>query len=399
MGESMELTVGEGWCRRALFVVAGASTLAMGAAWADAVAPAQKPVPSTTVPAFAVPDWVDRQIGEAHARFEHWRGADEAVVFPIITDIHAAHPLFSVPPDFRDTKFHVLFAQRAALAFKADFFADLGDIGFDRDLKWKPSKKEDALLRLESQRNLYKDFTLPVLFCMGNHDCGRAYGEFFSEVRLSTKEYGGMFNGMTQRKGVPLVTGPSEDYGCYDVPGKKCRVFFLNTSDSSEAGYSLEQLQFLADHLRVPPDTCAVVMGHKCIHPTIGKWKGDKPGTIKNGDLCIKMLAAFRAGAKGDQQGVRWDFTGNKGTSLAGCLSGDSHFNSQAICNDINFIITQGYGTVSAKDLPEGVDYVTSVDRTQTMLVDVVAVKPAKREMKFFRVGAGGPERDRAFKF
>jgi hypothetical protein len=198
---------------------------------------------------------------------------------------------------------------------------------------------------------------------------------------------------------VPLVTGPSEDYGCYDVPGKKCRVFFLNTSDSSEAGYSLEQLQFLADHLRVPPDTCAVVMGHKCIHPTIGKWKGDKPGTIKNGDLCIKMLAAFRAGAKGDQQGVRWDFTGNKGTSLAGCLSGDSHFNSQAICNDINFIITQGYGTVSAKDLPEGVDYVTSVDRTQTMLVDVVAVKPAKREMKFFRVGAGGPERDRAFKF
>jgi len=370
------------------------------AAWGACSVWAEPPLaPSTSVPTFETPDWVDRQVGEAYARFESWRGRDEAVVFPIVTDLHAARPLFSLPPDFKDTKYHVLFAQRAALTFKADFFADLGDIGFDRDLKWKPSKKEDALLRLESQRALYKDFALPVLFCMGNHDCGRAYGEFFSEVRLSTKDYGGMFNGMIKRRGTALVTGPNEDYGCYDVPGKKCRIFFLNTSDSFEAGYSLEQMQFLADHLQVPPDICAVVMGHKCIHPTIGKWKGNAPGSIKHGDLCIKILAAFRAGEKGDQEGVHWDFTGNRGASLAGCLSGDSHFNAQAVYSGINFIVTQGYGTVSAKDLPEKVDYVTPVDRTRTMLVDVVAVKPAKREMAVFRIGAGGPERDRAFHF
>jgi len=132
---------------------------------------------------------VDQQINEAHARFKNWCNGDEAVVFPLIADIHAARPLSSNPPDFRDTKFHVLFAQRAALTFNADLFAELGDIGFDRNLSWKPSKKRDALMRLESRRNLYKDFPLPVLFCMGNHDSGRAYGNVFSELKLSAGDY------------------------------------------------------------------------------------------------------------------------------------------------------------------------------------------------------------------
>lgn len=387
-----------GWRRRVVFAVAGSVALATAAGWAHGAAPGNRDS-STRVPVFTVPGWVDRQISETRLRFEDWRGDDETVIFPVITDIHAARSLFSLPPDFRDTKFHVLFGQRAAMAFKADFLADLGDIGFDRDLSWKPSQREDALLRLESQRNLYKDFSLPVLFCMGNHDSGRAYGEFFSEIRLSAKEYGGMFNGMTRRKGTTLATGPNEDYGYYDVPGKRCRIFFLNTSDAGEVGFSLEQMRFLAGGLNVPAGTCAVILAHKCIHPTIGKWKGGKPGTIKNGALCMAMLADFVTGSKSAQGPVCWDFTENSGTTLAGYLSGDSHFNDQAITNGVNFIITQGYGTISAKDLPGRGDYVTPVDRTRTMLVDVVALKPARREMRIFRIGAGGRQRDRAFHF
>ena len=384
-------------CKRVL-VVLGVAALANGSAWAEDAAETASAL-STSVPVFETPEWAERQIAEAQVRFESWRGGDEAVVFPLVTDIHAARPYFSAPPDFRDTKIHVLLAQRAALKFRADFFAELGDIGFDRDLKWQPSKKGDAEKRLESQRNLYKDFSLPVLFCMGNHDTGRAYGTFFSELTLSAKAYGGMFNGMTRRKGSTLVTGPNEDYGYYDVPGKKCRVFFLNTSDSHEVGFSPEQMRFLADGLNVSSGTCAVVMSHRCIHPAIGKWKGNQPGTIPNGELCIRIVADFAAGTRGEMGSVRWDFTGNKGASLAGLISGDSHFNKQAVTNGVNFVITQGYGTVSPKDLPEGVDYVTPVDRLRTMLVDVVAIKPAKREMKIFRIGAGGSARDRAVNF
>ena len=376
-----------------------ATLLALAMTAGTAMAQTATAPPSTTIPEFAVPAWVDQQIGEARARFDAWRGDDEVVVFPIVTDIHAARPLFANPPDFRDTKYHVLFAQRAAHAFQADFLAELGDIGFDRDLKWQPSIKADAELRLEAQRNLFKDFALPALFCMGNHDNGRANGALCSELRLTPKEYGTMFNGMTKKKGVPLVTSPGEDYGYYDLPGKKCRVFFLNSSDASEAGFSVPQVQFLADNLRLPPGTCAVVLQHRCIHPTIGKWRGNKPGSIKNGELAIKVLAAFRSGEKGEANGVQWDFTGNRDCSLVGSISGDSHFNNQALYHDIHFIITQGYGTVSTKDLPDNVDYVTPVDRTKTMLVDVVAIKPAQRDMMFFRIGARVPERDRAFKF
>jgi hypothetical protein len=360
---------------------------------------AREPVLATSVPNFEIPTWVDRQIDEAYARFAGWRGTDVVVVFPLVTDIHAARPRFANPPDFRDTKYHVLFAQRAALKFKADLFAELGDIGFDRDLKWKPSLKDDARQRLESQQDLYRDFPLPVLFCMGNHDSGRANGTSFSELRLSPKDYGRMFNGMIKRRGTALITGPNEDYGYYDVPGKRCRVFFLNTSEFHEAGYTPEQMQFLADHLQMPPRSCAVILGHRCIQPTIGKWKSSAPGTIRNGDLCIKILADFVQGSQGQMRNVRWDFRGNQAATLAGCISGDSHFNNQAIDRGVHFVITQGYGTVSAKELPENVDYVTPVDRTRTMLVDIVALKPARREMKFFRIGAGGPARDRAFKF
>jgi len=363
------------------------------------VAHAEDQPPATAIPEFVMPTWVDQQISETHARFTAWRGNDEVVLFPIVTDIHAARPFFSNPPDFRDTKYHVLFAQRAALAFQADFLVELGDIGFDRDLKWQPSKKTAAERRLEAQRNLFQDFALPVLFCMGNHDSGRAFGKFFSELRLTQHDYGAMFNGMTKKKGVSLVTSSGEDYGYYDVPGKACRVFFLNTSDQHEVGVTPTQMQFLADHLCMPPGTCAVILSHATLHPVLGKRDGQKPRSIANGDIGLHILAAFCKSEKGAAGDVHWDFTANQHCTLAGCISGHNHFNDQREYEGIPFILSQGYGTKHLKDLPSGVDYVTPADRTKTMLVDVVAIKPAQREMMIFRIGAGGPERDRAFTF
>lgn len=354
---------------------------------------------SATIPDFEIPDWASLQIKESLFRFEQWRGNDQTVVFPLITDIHAARPLFANPPNFEDTKYHVLLAQYAAKLFKADFFADLGDIGFDRDLQWKPSKKADAEKRLQSQVALYKDSPIPILFCMGNHDCGRAYGKFFSELRLSTKDYGSMFNGMIKRRGFPLVTGPNDDYGCYDVPDKKCRVFFLNTSEQAERGYSLKQMQFLADHLQMPENYTAIVLQHICIHPTIGKWLPVHDSMIPNADLCFQILTGFNEKTKGESKTVKWDFTQNKRTKFAAIISGDSHFNNQTIYKGVNMIITQGYGTISDANIPECVDYVKRVNRKNSMILDIAAIKPHKGEMKLFRIGAGGADRDRTFHF
>ena len=64
--------------------------------------------------------------------------------------------------------------------------------------------------------------------------------------------------------------------------------------------------------------------------------------------------------------------------------------------NGVDYSISQGYGTVSPKEIENGGVY-TPFSRVKQMLVDLVAVKPAKREVRIFRVGAGGEVRDRGY--
>jgi hypothetical protein len=340
----------------------------------------------------AIPDWVMPKINETHARFVAWRGDDEVVVFPVVSDIHSGIPEIIDPPNFSDPKMHILFAQRAATRFNADFLADLGDNGMDRDTHWAPATRERALVRMDSTVRIYRDFPLPVLFAMGNHDLGNA------TFTLPVKQFGETFNGMARKRGAKLVTGPNSDYGYYDIPNKKCRVFFLNSSEILPWGYKTSQLQFLADHLQVPKGYCVVVLQHYCIHPTIGAWLPSGPHVAPNQTLCCKILEAFAAGAKGEEKDVRWDFAGNRDTRLAGCITGDSHFDTEAVLNGVNHVITQSYGTIQPKNLPKEPVYLRFNRKTE-MLVDVVAIKPDQGEMRFFRIGAGGADRDRKFTF
>ncbi|MDO4584238.1 MAG: metallophosphoesterase [Planctomycetia bacterium] len=350
-----------------------------------------------------IPDWVDKKIETAFSRYAAWKGTDDVIVFPVVSDIHAARPKWEEPANFNDTRWHILFAQRAAKRFQADFYADLGDIGFDRDLAWKPSRYDAAKERLASQVELFQGFakTTPTFFCMGNHDSGRAYGNVFSELRLTAKEYGEMFNLLTPAS-ANRVLGPNSDYGFFDVPGKRCRVFFLNTSDAHESGYSVEQLQFLADHLQVPEGYCVVVLQHICLHPKIGKWNPVREGiSVRNGAWGVQILEAFVQGEKGsakldEKTTLAWDFTGNRNTRLAGIISGHSHFDQQAEVHGVNHIITQSYGTISKRDLPENALY-RPFSRKEQMLLDMVVIRPSTGEMRFFRIGEGDTECDRTF--
>lgn len=350
-----------------------------------------------------IPAWVDEKIEKAFARYQTWKGNHETIVFPLVSDIHAAKPKFEEPVNFNDSKWHILFAQHAAKRFQADLYADLGDIGFDRDLQWKPSRYDDAKQRLATQVEIYRDFaqTIPTFFCMGNHDSGRAYGNVFSELRLTAREYGEMFNHLTPDH-PNRVLGPNSDYGFFDVPGKSCRVFFLNTSDAYEAGYSVEQLQFLANHLNVPKGFCVVILQHISLHPKIGKWNPVREGiSVRNGQWCVQILEAFVKGEKGEilvdkKNTLTWDFTQNQNTQLAGILSGHSHFDQQAELRGINYLLTQSYGTISQRDLPDLARY-RPFSRKEQMLLDMVAIQPSTGEMRFFRIGEGDTECDRIF--
>ena len=347
-----------------------------------------------------VPAWAKREIATTLARYWAWKGEDETVAFPIVTDVHSKTT--DLPKDFSfgDSKMHVFLAQHAADEGDADFLADLGDIDLDLgvpiDKKWPPTFRfctpEEMMRRVETQKRLYRDWPRPTLFAVGNHD--------HSKGRFSSAAFGEAFNrGITAAHGHKVTLGEDGSYGYYDVPTKKTRAIFLNSSDEGYYGYSLKQLAFLARALEtVPAGGTALVMQHFCIKTEIGYWKTFRTTSAKRQEVAIGMFEDFVAHRSGEAEGVKWNFTGLKDTAFAGCFFGDSHFDNYVKANGVDYSISQGYGGVSPKEIENGGVY-TPFSRAKQMLVDFVAVKPAKREVKIFRIGAGGAARDRGYAY
>lgn len=346
-----------------------------------------------------IPAWADKEIETTLSRYLAWKGDDETVVFPMVTDVHSeTHrnaTMHGDPEelDWSDNKNHIYIAQKAAVRFNADFLVDLGDIGIDRYADYVPSKPEDVVWRLATQLRVYQDFTVvPVLFCIGNHDHGP------DQFTISNRVFGEIFNLPTLRRGILIKTGPDFDYGYYDIPEKITRVFFLNTSDGAYYGYSREQLQFLADNLRLPSGWTVVICQHFCVGRSIGIWLSAPHIHANRGEVWEAILQGFLHNQSGESDGVTWDFTENRDCRLVGSLSGDSHYDNQGTLNGINHVITQGFGTVQEQNMPKGAIN-TKFDAGNQTLIDVAAIKPKKGELKIFRIGAGGAQRDRSFSF
>ena len=138
------------------------------------------------------------------------------------------------------------------------------------------------------------------------------------------------------------------------------------------------------------------MLQHFCIRTEIGYWKTFRTTSAKRQDVAIRILEDFVAHRAGEAEGVKWNFASLRETAFAGCFFGDSHFDNYVKTNGVDYSISQGYGTVSPKEIENGGVY-TPFSRVKQMLVDLVAVKPAKREVRIFRVGAGGEVRDRGY--
>ena len=84
-----------------------------------------------------IPGWAQSEIDLTLARFQEWKGNDEVVAVPLVSDVHSEpRPDPTVngdpeEPDWSDAKNHIYIAQRAAALFGADFMVDLGDIGMN----------------------------------------------------------------------------------------------------------------------------------------------------------------------------------------------------------------------------------------------------------------------------
>lgn len=346
------------------------------------------------------PDWAKREIAATLARYRAWRGRDVTLAFPIVTDIHSRTPDLPKDYSFSDSKMHVLLAQRAADEAKADFLADLGDIDLDIgvpiDKNWPPKFRfctpEEMLRRVATQQELYRDWKKPVLFAVGNHD--------HSQGRFSSASFGKAFNiDITRAHGHKVELGEDGSYGYYDIKAKRMRAIFLNSSDEGYYGYSLKQLAFFAKALEtLPAGWTAIMMQHFCIKTSIGYWKTFRTTSAKRQDVAIRMMEDFVAHRAGESEGVKWDFTAQKNTAFAGCFFGDSHFDNYVQENGVDYSISQGYGGVSQKEIENGGVHIP-FSRANQMLFDLVAIKPAKCEVRIFRIGVGGEKRDRGYKY
>lgn len=320
-----------------------------------------------------LPAWANAQIDAAVARYRAWKGADEAVAFTFMTDVHSRLTARSNPIDFGNSRYHALFAQAAADRAGCDFLVDGGDHDYDLAC---PSR-EEAFARMAVTESVYRDYAArPVLFCMGNHD----HGSGAAGRPISSARFGETFNGLAERHGHALVFGENRSWGHFDVPGKKFRAIFCNTSDEGYYGFSRSQLAFVENALDAMPEGwTAAVFGHYCVFDEIGHWKRYQPVGVTRKAEFMALLEAFAQ---------------KRPTALTGYFCGDSHFDNEMELRGVNWTVSQGYGGVGLADKPWGARTV-AFSRGREMLFELVGVKPSRGEFRLFRVGAGGEAFDR----
>ena len=206
------------------------------------------------------------------------------------------------------------------------------------------------------------------------------------------------------------VLGGEGNYGYFDVPGKNIRLFFLDSCEKVDYGFTSEQLTFVAKGLEtLPDDGRAVVMQHYCIAESIGRWM--RPGQPLTHAKRVRgfgsetlhaIFAAFVHSEAGTRDGVSWNFTGKPQRRLAACFCGDSHFDSHGVLDDVNYVVSQGYGPCHPLLLAPGTTFVWKSDRTKHPMIDVLGVKRLYENIglaRVFRVGDGGAAHDREWCF
>lgn len=327
------------------------------------------------VPAFAMSAAED-----AHKRILSWAGDSQICMIAQITDVHSSGS---------DKYKAVGYLNDMQTLFGFDLVGNFGDIGLDT----AEETSENGYELVKNTKMKMKQST-PWVFVKGNHDYGRAL--HLSDGQLST-----VFN-QPFAKHYPNMHETGKCYGYIDLDFSKVKVIYLNTSENV-GGYSIgsTQLSWLASTLaNVQNGWNVVILSHLCVD-NCGRW-ASYPGDASGAgfDTLRSILSAFvskTAGSNSSTQ-VSWDFTSVPASCKLVCsFAGDSHFNNSATTNGVNYIVRQGYGGISASEIPSGGTR-DEFDYNSQVLFDVLCIK-SSGAAKVFRIGAGDSTRDLEFTF
>ncbi len=318
------------------------------------------------------PAFVTEQVNETYQRFKAWKGDDEAVVFPILTDIHTNQ---------RYTYQHIGYIAEADKFFNYDFMALLGDIG----LNLFPSNisKDYVKYVIDKTVGEMARFDGVFLYAAGNHDWDAAEGDFHTSQFLSDT---------FQKPALKYADGnlhlvPGKVYCWYDIPEKDMRVIMLNSegTETQNGCYYLfdeEQLFWLRQLLEDTDDhTSIVLMSHYMPHP-IGRWHNIPADCTRESNEALMALLSEYSAKK----------------NIVGLFCGDSHVNTILRENGVNYFLTQSYGWVNKADMMDGTTH-AFFNYKESLCCDVIAIKPSRNEVHTFRIGAGGEEYDLQFTY
>ena len=320
-----------------------------------------------------LPDYVDREIARTQERLVAWKKNDPAVVFPVLSDVHDGVPEIAAPVDWGNRKMHQLFADRAAQMLAADFTADLGDIGCDRDTSWRDCDRAFWARRVAAQVRIFRAFKRPALHCIGNHDLGN------SRFWESARAYAEPLNAPLAR--LPGVTLADDfSYGLWDFPAARVRVVFLNTSDGVRtwSGVGGAQTAFFRAALDVPSAWHCAILSHIGLLNGQGHWLGRRSDEEEPWRDHLAGLVEEAARTRRDR--------------FYSCFCGHGHVDSATVRNRVAYAMTQSYGT----NAPHwyGDNRYNWVDLQKALLIDVAVVK-ANGAVALFRIGTGGAACDR----
>lgn len=327
-----------------------------------------------------VPQYVRKEADAVYERFCQWKEDEDCIVFPVLTDLHTKSDSSRIR--------QIAYTSATTDLFEYDFFANLGDIGVDLS----SDLNEDIAVANNTLQEMKRFSGTTSIICKGNHDNSR--------------------NGFTQQMFIDLVQAPlvcenerivynrTHACGYLDLDNKGLRVYFLNSSDGETRGYvyTVDQIRWFAESLEyVPEGFDVVVLTHYISVPEAMWVHYNEPAA--NNELLCDVINCFREKEAKFIAGMLCDYRSvSPNSHFVGVVYGDRHFDYLNTYRGINVACTQGYGGISDDNLPP-CGRKTSFDTYSEMLVDVVAICPRRGEVRYFRMGAGGADCDRGYRY
>ena len=355
----------------------------------------------------SLPSNIKEEIGLTFKRFSSWNAGKDKIVFPVFTDIHAG------------TNFNKIKQLKNLIdnfnQFGFDFYANLGDIGID--VAYTNGGLDASYKLLNYISDVSNTANAPVLFANGNHET--IVKELPTRVR---KEY---LNKPQERKWKGLKYADGGNNGTYFNEEKGLKVIILDNYARSDTdnnpsyltyeGIDKEQLSWFIDELVKAKDVENIIVLEHCFPYYKGEWRSKKEeggqtiyedpvsndnyfpsrASIRN---AITAFNKRQTGTDSVYNDVSYDFSNATGT-ICGLFSGHSHFDVHHQEDGLLLVCHQSMGDLDLeKEMPSWGIY-SNFNKLTNTLIDVVSICPSTRQIKIFRVGAGGQERDREFSY